>query len=100
MDLIKVVKTGPDQPIGPVEPGTEHASGPVDAEKRFCERTGKKPLNWEKTGKKTAEPAGSSGLAVQTFFFSFPIFNMIFFFIEKNSKEERKKMKLKFASFP
>jgi hypothetical protein len=25
---------------------------------------------------------------------------MIFFFIEKNSKEERKKMKLKFASFP
>jgi hypothetical protein len=39
---------------------------------------------------KIGELAGSSGLAVEDFFF-LPIFNMIYsiiFFIEKNSKEE------------
>jgi hypothetical protein len=59
----KIVKTGP------VEPGIGPASGPVNAEKRTARESEKKPLKPKKLGK-IGELAGSSGLAVEDFFFS------------------------------
>jgi hypothetical protein len=34
MHISKVVKTGPDRPVEPVEPGTGPVSGPVSAQNR------------------------------------------------------------------
>jgi hypothetical protein len=56
----------------------------------------KKSLNWEKNrwiGR--IERSGGSGL-----FFFLSYFQYDIFFIEKNSKEEKKKMKLRSTSFP
>jgi hypothetical protein len=43
----KVVKTGPDRPVGPVEPGTGPASGPS----RPQNRSAHEPVMNRKTGK-------------------------------------------------
>jgi hypothetical protein len=84
---------------GPVEPGIGPASGPVNAEKRSARESGKKPLKPKKLGK-IGELAGSSGLAVEDFFFSsyFQYDLQYYFFLSK--KIQRKKMKLRSASFP
>ena len=42
-----VLKTGPDRPVRPVQPGTGSQSGPVNTPK-----TGQKPENRSKTGQK------------------------------------------------
>ena len=45
--FITVLKTGPDRPVRPVQPGTGSQSGPVKTPK-----TGQKPVNNRKTGQK------------------------------------------------
>jgi hypothetical protein len=57
----KVIKTGPDRPVGPIEPGTGPASGPVRVQNRFVREPALNRENREKTG----DPAG---LAVWNFF--------------------------------
>ncbi|KAK2388537.1 hypothetical protein QL285_062213 [Trifolium repens] len=47
----QVVKTGPNWPVGPVEPGTGPASGPISAQNRYCRGNRKKiyydPIDYE-----------------------------------------------------
>jgi hypothetical protein len=43
--ITKVVKTGPDRPVGPVEPGIGPESGPVDAQKRSANEPAKNRQN-------------------------------------------------------
>jgi hypothetical protein len=49
--ISKVVKTGPDRAVGPVEPGTGPESGPVVLQKRSA----REPNKTAKTGKKNRE---------------------------------------------
>jgi hypothetical protein len=55
----KVVRTGPDRPVGPVEPGTGPPSGPSQPQNRSAHepenrsKTEKKP---EKTGRNRKKP--------------------------------------------
>jgi hypothetical protein len=65
-------------PVQPVQ-----SAGPVDAEKRFYERTGKKPLNREKTGKKPLNRLGRAVLRFRLFFFFFLFQYGLFFYLEK-----------------
>jgi hypothetical protein len=51
MNKVKVVKTGPDRPVGPVEPGTGPASGPVSAQNRSAREPLLNRQNRSKTGK-------------------------------------------------
>jgi hypothetical protein len=52
----KVIKTGADRPVGPIEPGTGPASGPV----RVQNRSAREPALNRKNRKKTGEPDGPS----------------------------------------
>ncbi|MCI92716.1 hypothetical protein A2U01_0114013, partial [Trifolium medium] len=45
------VKTGPNRPVGPVEPGTGHVSGPVRPGNRGAKEPGKNRANRRGTGK-------------------------------------------------
>lgn len=38
-----VVKTGPDQPVQPIEPGTGPMSGPTDSQNRWFKEPGQQP---------------------------------------------------------
>jgi hypothetical protein len=49
--ITKVVKTGPDWPVGPVEPGTGPASSPVGAQNRSAREPRSNRENRDKTGK-------------------------------------------------
>ena len=41
--IYNVLKTGPDRPVGPVQPSTGHNSGPVSPIEPFNDQTGHEP---------------------------------------------------------
>ena len=51
-----VLKTGPDRPVRPVQPGTGIQSGPVNTPK-----TGQQPVKNRKTGQKPGKNRGWTG---------------------------------------
>ena len=51
--LITVLKTGPDRPVRPVQPGTGSQSGPVNTPK-----PGQQPVKNRKTGQKPGKNRG------------------------------------------
>ncbi|AES98131.1 hypothetical protein MTR_5g064730 [Medicago truncatula] len=46
-----VIKTGPDRPVQPIEPGTGSVTDPEDPKNRSVVQPGKEPENRKKTGK-------------------------------------------------
>jgi hypothetical protein len=48
--LPKVVKTGPNRPVEPVEPGTRPLSGPVSMQNRSATEPGKNRVKRRKIG--------------------------------------------------
>ena len=52
-DISTVLKTGPDRPVRPVQPGTGSQSGPVNTPK-----TGQQPVKNRKTGQKPGKNRG------------------------------------------
>jgi hypothetical protein len=78
-----------------VEPGTRSALDLVDAEKQSAREPEKIP----KLGKNPVNRPDRAVWRFRTFFF-LSYFQYDIFFIEKNSKEEKKKMKLRSTSFP
>jgi hypothetical protein len=53
----KVVRTGPDRSVGPVEPGTGAASGPSQPQNWFAHEPVNEPENRPKTCKNRKKPA-------------------------------------------
>ena len=54
--ICTVLKTGPDRPVRPVQPGTGSQSGPVNTPK-----TGQQPVKNRKTGQKPEKNRGWTG---------------------------------------
>jgi hypothetical protein len=54
--MSKVVRTGPDRPVGPVEPGTGPPSGPSQPQNRSAHEPVIEPENRPKTGKNRPKP--------------------------------------------
>lgn len=68
--LPMVVKTGPDRPVEPIEPGTGLNSSPVRHENRSISEPETKPENRCKTGQ-NRKTGGSSGSTSRTAFCHF-----------------------------